>query len=212
MKLILMGAPGAGKGTQAEVVSERFEIPAISTGSILREEIKSGSELGKLAKSLIDEGNFVPDEVINKVVEDRIAKPDCANGFILDGYPRDLNQVKALEEMGVKVDKVLYVHLDDDAIIERLSGRRICESCGETYHLLFQPSSAGERCERCGGKLVIRKDDRPETIRERLETYHSVTHPVVEHYRKKGILLQVESSGSVEATTEQTLRVLEDDR
>lgn len=212
MKLILMGAPGAGKGTQAEVVSERFDIPAISTGSILREEIKSGSELGMLAKVLIDEGNFVPDEVINKVVQERLRQPDCTQGFILDGYPRDLNQVKALEEMGIVVDRVLYVHLGDQAIIERLSGRRVCENCGETYHLQYQPSATGELCELCGGKLVIRKDDRPETIKERLETYHRVTEPVIEHYRARGMLLQVESSGSVEATTEQTLRVLEEDR
>ena len=211
MKLILMGAPGAGKGTQAEVVSERLEIPAISTGSMLREEIKKGTKLGVLAKALIDEGNFVPDEVINQVVKNRIAQPDCANGFILDGYPRDLNQVKALEEMGVVVDKVLYVHLDDESIVQRLSGRRVCENCGETYHMLYQPSQAGERCEKCGGKLIIRKDDRPETIRERLETYHKVTYPVVQHYREKGLLAEVESSGSVEATTEQTLRVLEEE-
>ncbi|MEG0752245.1 MAG: adenylate kinase [Angelakisella sp.] len=212
MKLILMGAPGAGKGTQAEVISERFEIPAISTGSVLRDAIRSGSELGKLAKSLIDEGQFVPDHVINPVVEARISLPDCKDGFILDGYPRDLNQVKALEEMGVVVDKVLYLQLGDEAIIERLSGRRVCEDCGETYHVLYQPSSAGERCEKCGGKLIIRKDDRPETIRERLDIYHEVTYPVVEHYRKQGILVEVDSTGSVEATTEQTLRVLEDER
>lgn len=210
MKLILMGAPGAGKGTQAEVISERFDIPAISTGHVLREAIKSGSELGKLAKVLIDEGKFVPDHIINPVVEARIAQPDCADGFILDGYPRDLNQVKALEQMGVVIDKVLYIHLGDEAIMERLSGRRVCEDCGETYHALYQPSSGGERCEKCGGKLIIRKDDRPETIRERLETFHTVTYPVVEHYRRLGLLLEVESAGTVEATTEQTLRVLED--
>lgn len=212
MKLVLMGAPGAGKGTQAEVISERFEIPAISTGSVLRDAIRSGSELGKLAKSLIDEGQFVPDHVINPVVEARISLPDCKDGFILDGYPRDLKQVKALEEMGVEVDKVLYLQLGDEAIIERLSGRRVCEDCGETYHVLYQPSSAGERCEKCGGKLIIRKDDRQETIRERLDIYHEVTYPVVEHYRKQGILVEVDSTGSVEATTEQTLRVLEDER
>ncbi|MEG0542108.1 MAG: nucleoside monophosphate kinase, partial [Angelakisella sp.] len=177
-----------------------------------RDAIRSGSELGKLAKSLIDEGQFVPDHVINPVVEARISLPDCKDGFILDGYPRDLNQVKALEEMGVVVDKVLYLQLGDEAIIERLSGRRVCEDCGETYHVLYQPSSAGERCEKCGGKLIIRKDDRPETIRERLDIYHEVTYPVVEHYRKQGILVEVDSTGSVEATTEQTLRVLEDER
>lgn len=212
MKLILMGAPGAGKGTQAEVISEYFDIPAISTGHVLREAIKSGSELGKLAKALIDEGKFVPDHIINPVVEARISQPDCAGGFILDGYPRDLNQVHALTDMGVVVDRVLYIHLSDEDIIERLSGRRVCEECGETYHALYQPSSAGERCEKCGGKLVIRKDDRPETIRERLETFHAVTFPVVEYYRKRGLLLEVESAGTVEATTEQTLRVLGDDR
>ncbi|MEG1942463.1 MAG: adenylate kinase [Angelakisella sp.] len=210
MKLILMGAPGAGKGTQAEVISERFEIPAISTGSVLREAIRSGSELGKIAKSLIDEGKFVPDNIINPVVAARIAQPDCAGGFILDGYPRDLAQAEWLEEMGVQLDKVLFIHLSDEAIITRLSGRRICEDCGETYHILYQPSNSGERCEKCGGKLIIRKDDRPETIRERLDTFHRVTYPVVEYYREKGILLEVESAGTVEATTEQTLRVLED--
>lgn len=210
MKLILMGAPGAGKGTQAEVISERFEIPAISTGCVLREAIRGGSELGKLAKSLIDEGKFVPDHVINPVVEARISQPDCTGGFILDGYPRDLNQVYALEKMGVAVDKVLYLNLGDEAIMERLSGRRVCEDCGETYHASYQPSGAGERCEKCGGKLVIRKDDRPETIRERLDTFHEVTYPVVEYYRRRGLLLEVESAGTVEATTEQTLRVLED--
>lgn len=212
MKLILMGAPGAGKGTQAEVVSERFEIPAISTGSMLRAEIKTGSELGKLAKALIEQGNFIPDEIMNKVVQERISQPDCANGFILDGYPRDLHQVNALEEMQVTIDRVLYVFLSDEEIIQRLSGRRVCESCGETYHLQFQPSAAGELCEKCGGKLIIRKDDRPETIKERLDTYHQVTYPVVEYYRKKGLLVQVNSAGSVEATTEQTLRALEDER
>lgn len=210
MKLILMGAPGAGKGTQAEAISECFAIPAISTGAMLREEIKSGSELGKLAKSLIDEGNFVPDDVINKVVKDRINQADCARGYILDGYPRDLNQAKALEQMGIAIDRVLYVHLGDEEIVKRLSGRRICQDCGETYHLEHQPSSLGDRCDRCGGKLVVRKDDRPETIRERLETYHRVTHPVVEYYRSKGLLVEVESAGSVEETTRKTLSILED--
>lgn len=212
MKLILMGAPGAGKGTQAEVVSERFEIPAISTGSMLRAAIKSGSELGKLAKSLIDEGNFVPDNIMNRMVKDRISQPDCANGFILDGYPRDLSQVKALEQMGITIDRVLYVYLDDEAIIQRLSGRRVCENCGATYHILHQTSASGDRCELCGGLLVTRKDDRPETIRDRLSIYHKNTYPLVEYYREKGILVEVSSAGSVEATTEETLRVLEDDR
>lgn len=210
MKLILMGAPGAGKGTQAEAISECFAIPAISTGAMLREEIKSGSELGKLAKSLIDEGNFVPDDIINKVVKDRINQADCAKGYILDGYPRDLNQAKALEQMGIAIDRVLYVHLGDEEIVKRLSGRRICQDCGETYHLEHQPSSLGDRCDRCGGELVVRKDDRPETIRERLETYHRVTHPVVEYYRSRGLLVEVESAGSVEETTRQTLSILED--
>lgn len=212
MKLILMGAPGSGKGTQAEVISERFEIPAISTGAILREEAHRGTELGLRAKTLIDEGNFVPDEMMGKIIETRLRQSDCANGFILDGYPRNLQQVKCLDAMGVEIDRVLYVHLDDEVIIERISGRRVCDNCGETYHLSFQPSAGGELCEKCGGKLVVRNDDRPETIRERLETYHEVTYPVVELYRQRGLLLEVESSGSIEATTEQTLRVLEDSR
>ena len=210
MKLIIMGAPGAGKGTQAEIISERFDIPAISTGSVLRAAIKSGSDLGKLAKSLIDEGNFVPDEVINPIVQERIAKEDCENGFILDGYPRDLSQVIEFKSWNISIDRVLYINVSDDEIVNRLSGRRVCSECSETYHLVSQPSSAGDLCEACGGKLVIRKDDRPDTIRKRLQTYHEVTFPVIEHYRENGLLTEVFGVDSIENTTEKVLRVLEE--
>ena len=210
MNLIIMGAPGAGKGTQAEIISERFEIPAISTGSVLRAAIKSGSDLGKLAKSLIDEGNFVPDDVINPIVQERIAKEDCENGFILDGYPRGLAQVLEFETWNISIDRVLYINVSDDEIVSRLSGRRVCSDCSETYHLINQPSSAGDLCELCGGKLVIRKDDRPDTIRKRLETYHEVTFPVIQYYRENGLLTEIFGVNSIEGTAEQVLRVLEE--
>ncbi len=210
MNLIIMGAPGAGKGTQAEIISERYEIPTISTGATLREAIKSGSELGILAKSLIDDGKFVSDDVINPIVKTRLQQTDCENGFILDGYPRNMEQAKALVDMGIHIDRVLYIELSDETVIERLSGRRICENCGTSYHTRYNPSQTGELCELCGGKLITRKDDRPETVRERLEIFHKTTYPVVEYYKEKGILTVVQSDDSVEVTTERTLRALEE--
>ena len=210
MNLIIMGAPGAGKGTQAEIISERYEIPTISTGATLREAIKSGSELGKLAQNLIDNGRFVSDEVINPIVRERLHESDCENGFILDGYPRNMEQAKALEEMGIHIDKALYISLSDETVIERLSGRRVCENCGASYHTVYNPSQTGEMCEICGGKLITRRDDRPETVRERLEIFHETTYPVIEYYKSQGILRIVESDESVEVTTERTLRALEE--
>ena len=210
MRLILLGAPGAGKGTQGEIISERYEIPTISTGNVLREAIRQGTPLGLAAKELIDKGQLVPDEVVNEIVRARIDEDDCKSGFILDGYPRTLAQAQALDKMGADIDKVLCLHVPDEVILARLGGRRVCESCGATYHVDSQPSSAGELCEKCGGTLIIRKDDRPETIKERLSVYHQQTEPLIEYYRAQGKLRVVEGDELVEVTTERTLRELED--
>ena len=210
MNLILLGAPGAGKGTQGEIIRERFGIPEISTGVILREAIKSGSPLGQKAKAIMDEGGLVPDEIMNGIVKERLSREDCKNGFILDGFPRTLPQAQALDGMGVRIDKALYLHADDELIVERLGGRRVCERCGATYHVKNQPSSAGDLCEKCGGTLVVRKDDKPETIRERLETYHEMTEPLVAYYRGQGKLYEIDGGTTIEAATEATLKILED--
>ena len=209
MNLILLGAPGAGKGTQGEIIRERLDIPTISTGVILREAIKAGTPLGQQAKAIIDQGGLVPDEVVNGIVRERLAQEDCKNGFILDGFPRTLPQAQALDQMGVQIDKVLYIQVPDALIEERLCNRRVCEGCGATYHLLNQPSSAGDLCEKCGGKLIIRKDDKPETIRERLATYHQRTEPLADYYRSQGKLSEIDGSTTIEAATEATLRALE---
>ena len=210
MNLILLGAPGAGKGTQGEIIRERLDIPAISTGVMLREAIKAGTQLGMQAKAIIDQGGLVPDEVVNGIVKERLAQDDCKNGFILDGFPRTLPQAQALDAMGVEIHKVLYIQVPDQIIEERLGNRRVCEGCGATYHLLNQPSSAGDLCERCGGRLAVRKDDKPETIRERLATYHQLTEPLVDYYRGQGKLCEIDGSTTIEASTEATLRVLEE--
>lgn len=209
MNLILLGAPGAGKGTQGEIIRERLDIPTISTGVILREAIRTGTPLGQQAKAIIDKGGLVPDEVVNGIVKERLAQEDCQDGFILDGFPRTLPQALALDAMGVTIDKVLYLMVPDALIEERLCNRRVCEGCGATYHLINQPSSAGDLCEKCGSKLMTRKDDKPETIRERLSTYHQLTEPLVEYYRGQGKLFEIDGSTTIEAATEATLRILE---
>jgi len=209
MNLILLGAPGAGKGTQAEIIQEHLDIPAISTGVILREAIRAGTPLGQQAKAIIDKGGLVPDEVVNGIVRERLAQEDCKDGFILDGFPRTLPQAQALDAMGIPIHKVLYLNVPDALIEERLSSRRVCEGCGATYHLINQPSSAGDLCEKCGSKLMIRRDDKPETIRERLATYHQLTEPLAEYYRAQGKLWEIDGSTTIEAATEATLRILE---
>lgn len=209
MNLILLGAPGAGKGTQGEIIQEHLDIPSISTGVILREAIRTGTPLGQQAKAIIDKGGLVPDEVVNGIVKERLAQEDCQDGFILDGFPRTLPQALALDAMGVTIDKVLYLMVPDALIEERLCNRRVCEGCGATYHLINQPSSAGDLCEKCGGKLIVRKDDKPETIRERLATYHQMTEPLAAYYREQGKLWEIDGSTTIEAATEATLRVLE---
>lgn len=209
MKIILLGAPGAGKGTQAEVVCKKYSIPAISTGNILREAIKNGTELGAKAKSYMDAGNLVPDEIVISILKERIAAPDCAGGFILDGFPRTVVQAEALDAMGVEIDKVLDIAVPDETIITRLSGRRVCEDCGYSYHIDYKPSKKGEICDQCGGKLIIRKDDEPATIKERLRVYHELTEPLIHYYQKAGKLSSVNGQEEVAATSALVLKALE---
>ena len=210
MKMILLGAPGAGKGTQGEMICERYGIPEISTGAILREAIGAGTPLGQKAAAIIEHGGLVPDEVVNAIVEERLGREDCRKGFVLDGYPRTLPQAEALDAMGAGIDLVLYIQVPDEVIVERLGNRRVCGGCGAIYHLVNQPSAAGDFCEKCGGRLTVRKDDQPDTIRERLATYHELTEPLVKYYREQGKLREIDGSGSIESSAEATLRVLEE--
>lgn len=200
MKLILLGAPGAGKGTVASVLTEHFSIPAISTGNIIREALKSGSELGLKAKSYMDSGALVPDEVVIEIIKDRLEKDDCKAGFILDGFPRTIAQAEALDKMGVNIDLVLDIDAEDEMIIRRLSGRRVCEKCGTPYHLTNIPPKVEGICDKCAGTLVQRKDDEPNTVRERLAVYHEVTEPLIDYYKKTGKLLIVNGAEAFEDT------------
>lgn len=209
MKLIFLGAPGAGKGTQAEAVCAHLNIPAISTGNMIREALKSGTEMGLKAKSYMDSGALVPDEVVIGIVKDRIAQPDCANGFVLDGFPRTIPQAEALDNMGVKIDRVIALEVSDDKIVKRMSGRRVCESCGASYHLLYNPPKVEEKCDKCGGTLVQRKDDLPETVKARLKVYHEQTEPLKDYYKRQGKLYTVNGQEDVADTTKLTLQTIE---
>ena len=209
MKLILLGAPGAGKGTQAEILCDKLNIPAISTGNILRAAVKEGTPMGLKAKGFMDAGALVPDDVIVGIVKERLAEPDCANGFILDGVPRTIGQAEALESMGVEIDKALNILADEDLIIRRMAGRRVCAKCGASYHIVNKPSAKEGVCDRCGGELVTRKDDEPDTVRDRLKAYHEQTEPLVEFYRTRGKLLDIPDQGSIEATNAYILNHLE---
>lgn len=209
MNLILLGAPGAGKGTQAEVICDKLQIPAISTGNILREAVKNGTELGIKAKGYMESGALVPDEVVIGILKDRIAGDDCKNGFILDGFPRTVPQAEALEKMGVVIDKVVEIFVPDEKIEQRLSGRRVCEACGASYHVDYKPSKVDGVCDKCGGKTVQRKDDQPETIKERLRVYHEQTAPLKDYYAKRGKLTVVEGQEEVADTTKLTLKAIE---
>lgn len=209
MKLILLGAPGAGKGTQAAVISERYHIPQISTGNIIREALKSGTEMGLKAKSYMDEGKLVPDEVVIGIIKDRLVQPDCENGFILDGFPRTIPQAEALDSMGVDIDKVIDIEVPDDVIVSRLSGRRVCEKCGRPYHIVsLQPKVEGI-CDDCAGALVQRKDDHIDTVKARLDIYHKETEPLKGYYEKQNKLYVVEGRNSVEETIDLTMKALE---
>ena len=210
MNLILLGAPGAGKGTQAEKICEKLQIPAISTGNMLREAMANGTEMGLKAKSFIDAGKLVPDEVVIGIINERLKQDDCKNGFILDGFPRTIPQAEALDEMGVRIDKVLDIEVPDEKIAARLSGRRVCLKCGATYHTEFKKPKQDGVCDACGEPLVQRKDDMPETVLDRLNTYHEQTEPLKGFYEKKGILRVVEGQEEVADTTALTFKALED--
>ena len=205
MNLILLGAPGAGKGTQAELLVQKLGIPAISTGNMLREAMANGTELGKKAKQYMDEGSLVPDELILGIVADRVTEPDCQNGFILDGVPRTLAQAVALQERGVQIDHVVSIEIDDSVIEGRMTGRRVCGNCGASYHIVANPSKVEGKCDLCGGELVIRKDDAPETVRRRLEVYHEQTEVLKDFYGKLGKLRLVEGNQTIEGANEDIL-------
>lgn len=209
MKLILLGAPGAGKGTQAEIICEKFNIPTISTGNILREAIKNGTEMGLKAKSYIDNGDLVPDSVVIGIIADRLEKDDCKNGFILDGFPRTIPQAEALSKMGIEIDCALSIEVADEKIMQRLSGRRVCGGCGASYHIDYKKPAKDGICDACGEELVQRKDDSPETIADRLTVYHKQTEPLKDYYRAAGKLKIVEGQEQVADTTALTLKALE---
>ena len=208
MKLILLGAPGAGKGTQAEILSRKLAIPAISTGNILRAAIKNGTEIGKMAQKFIDGGKLVPDDVIIGIVRERLADPDCANGFILDGFPRTIPQAEALENAGIDIDAAVSIEVSDETIVERMSGRRVCRECGATYHVVTKPPRKEGVCDLCGGELIIRADDTPETVKARLAVYHRGTAPPTAFYAERGKLRLVNNASTIEGTTEEIFKAL----
>ena len=210
MNLIFLGAPGAGKGTQAENVSAAYHIPAISTGAIIRDAIKNGTEMGKAASVYTEAGNLVPDEVVIGIIKERLAQDDCKNGFILDGFPRTLPQAEALDAMGVEIDQVINIYVPDETIVTRMSGRRVCPTCGASYHTMFKKSSDGEHCDKCGTALTTRKDDLPEVVLSRLEVYHAQTAPLEEYYSKKGKLATVVGQEELADTTRLTLQAIEE--
>ena len=208
MKLILLGAPGAGKGTQADILCKELDIPTISTGNILRAAIKNGTPTGMKAKAYMDEGKLVPDDVIIGIITERVAEEDCKNGYILDGVPRTIAQAEALEKAGIVFDDVVSIEISDEVIMERMSGRRVCEACGASYHLVAVPPKQEGVCDKCGGKLVQRKDDAPETVKARLEVYHKETEPLKAFYAQRGLLKSVENQATVAETSQVILRAL----
>ena len=209
MNIILLGAPGAGKGTQAAVICDYLKIPTISTGNIIRAALKSGTEMGLKAKSFIDNGQLFPDDVVIGIIKERLAEGDCENGFILDGFPRTIPQAEALDAMGVQIDKVVDIDVSDEEIVHRLSGRRVCESCGATYHLDYNKPKAEGVCDACAGTLIQRKDDSPETIQQRLAVYHEQTQPLEDYYKAQGKLAVVPGEGAIEEITRLTIAALE---
>ncbi|MGN0605187.1 MAG: adenylate kinase [Oscillospiraceae bacterium] len=208
MNIILLGAPGAGKGTQAEVISSALNIPQISTGNILREAVKNGTEYGVKAKAAMDSGALVSDDIVIGILKDRIAMDDCKDGYILDGFPRTVPQAEALDAMGIVIDKVVEIFVPDETIKQRVSGRRVCEKCGATYHVDFKPSKVEGKCDKCDGNTIIRKDDRPETVIDRLKVYHEQTAPLKDYYSKQGKLVTVTGQDKVEDTSKLTLEAV----
>ena len=209
MKLILLGAPGAGKGTQAEIISGKYNIPTISTGNIIRAALKNGTEMGLKAKSYIDAGELVPDDVVIGIIKERLSESDCENGYILDGFPRTIPQAEALDDMGFEIDAALSIEVSDAEIIKRMSGRRVCEKCGASYHTEYKKPANDGVCNICGGSLVIRKDDEPETVKNRLHVYHEQTEPLKSFYESCGKLITVEGQEEVADTTRLVLEALE---
>ena len=210
MKLILLGAPGAGKGTQAEIISERYNIPTISTGNIIRAALKNGTEMGIKVKAYIENGKLVPDDVVIGIIKERLAEPDCKEGFILDGFPRTIPQAEALDDMGIAIDAALSIEVADSEIVKRMSGRRVCEKCGASYHTEFKKPAKQDVCDACGGELVQRKDDAPETVQARLAEYHEMTEPLKDFYQGLGKLVIVQGQEEVADTTALVFAALED--
>lgn len=208
MNMIFLGAPGAGKGTQAEVVCKELNIPAVSTGNMLREAVKNGTPAGLAAKEYMDRGDLVPDEVVIGILKDRIAQDDAKNGFILDGFPRTVAQAEALDKMGVRIDKVVEINVPDEKITARMSGRRVCEGCGNSYHIEYKPTKVDGICDACGAKVVQRIDDKPETVKARLATYHEKTVPLKDYYAAKGKLVTVEGQEEIAETSKLTLAAI----
>ena len=208
MNLILLGAPGAGKGTQADLLMEKLNIPGISTGNMLREAMKNGTAVGEKAKYYMDNGLLVPDDVIMDIVAERVAQPDCQGGFILDGVPRTLAQAEALLERGVQIDHVVSIEIDDNVIEGRMTGRRVCSNCGASYHIVANPAKVEGKCDLCGGDLMVRKDDAPETVRRRLKVYHEQTEVLKDFYAKLGKLRLVEGNQTIEGACEDILAAI----
>ncbi len=208
MNLVLMGPPGAGKGTQGELLAKKLGIDTISTGVMLRTAIKEQTEIGKQVEALINEGKLVPDDIMVKLVKERLEKPDCAKGFILDGFPRTTAQAEALTESGVKIDKVMSLEVDDDKIIERLSSRRECKECGAPYNVISNKPEVEGKCDKCGGELIQRADDNPDTIRNRLNVYHEQTEPIKEYYEKQGLLVTAKGEEELSDTTANVAKAL----
>ena len=212
MKIVMLGAPGAGKGTQAKMIAAKYQIPHISTGDIFRANIKNGTELGKKAKSYMDQGLLVPDELTVDLVIDRLAQDDCKNGYILDGFPRTIPQAEALDaalaKLGDKMDYAIDVDVPDENIVSRMSGRRACTGCGATYHIVYNPSKKGECCEVCGEKLILRDDDKPETVQKRLNVYHEQTQPLIDYYTKQSILRTVDGTQDMNDVFAEIVKIL----
>jgi len=208
MRILFLGAPGSGKGTQAENASELFGIPTISTGAILRESIKAETEAGKAAKVFTDAGQLVPDDIIIAIIKERLAQADCKNGFILDGFPRTIPQAEALDSMGVDIDVVVNIHVDDDTIIARMCGRRVCSACSASYHLIYNAPKDSGICDKCGTELSVRDDDKPEVVKKRLDIYHEQTEPLIQYYNNKGKLTTVIGQEEVADTTRLTVEAI----
>lgn len=212
MKIIMLGAPGAGKGTQAKMIADRYGIPHVSTGDIFRANIKNGTELGRQAKEYMDQGQLVPDELTVKILLDRVAQPDCRNGYVLDGFPRTIPQAEvlteALDKLGEKIDYAIDVDVPDENIINRMGGRRACVACGATYHVVYIPTKVEGICDRCGEKLILRDDDKPETVKKRLDVYHKQTQPLIDYYTAAGILKTVDGTKDMKDVFESIVAIL----